>query len=143
MFFGEFTYTIDDKGRISIPTKFRGQLAGGIVVTRGLDSCLFAYSLDEWKKIAEKLGGLPTTQKDARAYGRMMLAGAMDLVPDKQGRIVLPGYLRQFASLGEEVVIAGLYNRIEIWDKAKWDTYKKETEKASDEIAEKLAQLGI
>ncbi len=143
MFFGEYTYNLDEKGRIALPPKFRQKFAKGIVITRGLDKCLFAYPIDEWKKIAEKLGNLPTTQKNARAYGRLMLAGAMDLIPDKQGRIVIPLYLRKYAGLKSKIVICGLYNRVEIWDAKEWEEFKKKAEKASEEIAETLSELGI
>ncbi len=143
MFLGEYSHTIDNKGRLAIPSKFRAKLAKGAVVTRGLDSCLFLYPKDEWKKLAGKLSQLPISQKDARAFARLMLAGAMDLEIDKQGRVTLPGYLREFAHLKNEVVVAGLYGRLEIWDLKLWKTYKKTAEKESTDIAEHLGELGI
>jgi len=143
MFIGEFKHNIDEKGRLAIPVKFRSDLAKGAVVTRGLDNCLFVYSLDEWEKLANKLSNLPISQAKARAFARLMLAGAMDVVPDKQGRINLPEYLRQYAGVKKEVIVAGLYNRLEIWDSATWNDYSKDTEQSSTDISEKLAELGV
>ena len=143
MFIGEYTYSIDEKGRITTPPKYRAQLSEGVVVTRGLDSCLFLYPKEEWSIIAEKLGNMPTTDKSARDYARLMLAGAMDLVPDRLGRIVLPQYLRDFASLKKNIVVAGLYNRIEIWDATTWKKYEEDIEKNSSDIADKLTELGV
>ena len=124
MFIGEYQATIDDKGRISVPAKFRPLLKSKIVVTRGLDNSLFLYGMDEWKKLAEKLASLPISTANTRAFSRLMLAGAMDCDIDKQGRIILPGYLKEFAKINKKVVIAGLYNRIEIWSEELWTTYK-------------------
>ncbi len=143
MFIGEYTATIDDKGRISIPVKFRGQLKSKVVVTRGLDNSLFLYTIDEWKKLAEKLASLPISTANTRAFSRLMLAGAMDCDIDKQGRIVLPGYLKEFAKISKKLIIAGLYNRIEIWSEDLWNSYKAQTEKDSNKIAEQLGDLGV
>jgi MraZ protein len=143
MFIGEFTATIDEKGRISIPAKFRPQLKSKVVVTRGLDSSLFLYTLDEWKKLAEKLASLPISTANTRAFSRLMLAGAMDCEIDKQGRIILPGYLKEFAKINKRLVFAGLYNRVEIWSEELWQRYKSATEKESNAIAEQLGSLGV
>ncbi len=143
MFIGEYKHTIDPKGRMAVPNKFRGNLQEGVVVTRGLDNCLFLYSKTEWEKIAEKLSNLPISQKGARAFARLMLAGAMDVEIDKQGRINLPLYLRKYAGLTNKSVIAGLYNRLEVWNPKVWEEYKSGTEKESSDIAEKLGELGI
>lgn len=143
MFIGEYTHNLDEKGRLSIPVKFRRDLSKGAVVTRGLDNCLFLYTKTEWEKLAEKLAALPFSQSNSRAFSRLMLAGAMDIEIDKQGRVVLPEYLRMFADLKKNVVLAGLYNRAEIWDEEKWKIYKNQTEANSNEIAEKLAELGV
>jgi len=143
MFIGEYQYTIDQKGRLQIPAEFRVELKKGAVVTRGLDNCLFLYAIDEWEKLAQKLSKLPISQKNTRAFSRLMLAGAMDVEMDKQGRVVLPDYLRKFAGLKKKVVVAGLYSRLEIWDVQKWEMYKKGTEKESEDIAEKLGELGV
>ena len=143
MFIGEYSHTIDDKGRLAIPVKFRTELKKGAVVTRGIDNCLFVYTKAEWSKLAEKLATLPISQANSRAFARLMLAGASELEPDKQGRALVPEYLRKFASLGKNVVVAGLYNRLEIWDESKWSAYKNATESESTAIAERMAELGI
>src|SRR3989344_1524563 len=143
MFIGEFTHNLDDKGRLAIPVKFRRDLTKGAVVTRGLDNCLFLYTKDEWAKAAEKYAALPISQANSRAFSRHMLAGAMDVEFDKQGRALIPEYLRQFAGLKKNVVIAGLYNRLEIWDEEKWRIYKGQTEAESGTIAERMAELGV
>ena len=143
MFIGEYQHSIDQKGRVAVPAKFRPQLGTGVVVTRGLDRCLFVYTETEWQKLAQKLVALPLTQANSRAFVRLMLAGAMQVSLDSQGRILLPDYLREYAGLNKEAVIAGLFNRVEIWDKQKWQEYKTRTEAESDEIAEKLTDLNI
>lgn len=143
MFIGEYTAAVDDKGRVAIPAKFRQDLGTQVVVTRGLDNSLFLYTLEEWKKLAEKLASLPITTASSRAFSRLMLAGAMDCDVDKQGRIILPGYLKTFAGITKKVVIAGLFNRMEIWSEESWNAYKAETEKESNNIAEALSSLGI
>lgn len=143
MFIGEYNHSIDTKGRLAVPAKFRKELSKGAVVTRGIDNCLFLYTEKEWKILAEKLAKLPISQANTRAFSRLMLAGAMDVEVDKQGRIILPDYLRQYASMKKKVVIAGLYNRLEIWDEAVWNRYKTGTEKKSSEIAEALGELGV
>ena len=143
MFIGEYQASLDEKGRISIPAKFRSALKSKVVVTRGLDNSLFLYSLDEWKKLAEKLASLPISTANTRAFSRLMLAGAMDCDIDKQGRIIIPSYLKEFAKIGKRAVVAGLYNRIEIWSEDLWTAYKSQTEAASNAIAEQLGSLGV
>src|SRR3989339_1572968 len=123
MFIGEYKHTLDDKGRIAIPSKFRKALAKGAVVTRGLDTSLFLFPKEEWDKLAQKLASLPLWQSNSRAFARLMLAGAMDVALDKQGRVVLPEYLRAYAVMKKNVVVAGLFTRLELWDEAKWETY--------------------
>lgn len=142
MFIGEYQHNLDEKGRLAIPTKFRASLKKS-VVTRGIDNCLFVFTMDEWLKLAEKLSTLPLSQSNTRAFSRLMLAGAMDLELDQQGRAVLPEYLRKYAGLNKEVVVAGLYNRLELWDKAEWEKYKLKSEKNSERIAEQLGSLGV
>lgn len=142
-FKGQYPHSIDEKGRIAIPTKFRSALEGGAVVTKGLDGCLFLYTAKEWEAQAIKIAQLPISKSDSRAFNRHMLSGAMDVELDKQGRVVLPDYLRKFAGLGKKAVVAGLYNRIEIWDATRWEEYKKKTEGESSEIAERMGELGI
>ncbi len=143
MFIGEYTLSIDEKGRLSVPVKFRAGLKGKAVVTRGLDNSLFLYSMPEWQKLAEKLAALPISKANTRAFSRLMLAGAMDCEIDKAGRIVLPDYLRTFAKINKKVVVAGLFNRLEIWSEELWSKYKKATEKDSTEIAEQLGEIGV
>ncbi len=143
MFIGEYSHNLDEKGRLAVPKKFRTDLAKGAVVTRGLDNCLFLYTKVEWKKLADKLAGLPFSQSKARAFARLMLAGAMDVSIDKQGRAMLPEYLRNFAGLKKSVVVAGLYNRLELWDQKNWEEYKTQTEKESVVISEQMFELGI
>ena len=143
MFIGEYKHTIDEKGRLAVPVKFRAQLSGGAVVTRGLDNCLFLYTEEEWKNLAERLAKLPIGKANSRAFARLMLAGAMDVSLDKQGRVILPDYLRKYAAVGKNVVVARLYNRLEIWDEAKWEEYKSGTESSSGDIAEQLGELGV
>lgn len=143
MFIGEYKHTVDTKGRLSIPSKFRRQLKEGVIITRGLDSCLFLYPKKEWDKLASKLSQLSISQANNRAFTRLMLAGAWDVKLDKQGRVVVPDYLRKYALLDKKTVIAGLYNRLEIWDVDKWNKYKEGTEKSSNEIAEALGEIGV
>ncbi|OIP80035.1 MAG: cell division/cell wall cluster transcriptional repressor MraZ [Parcubacteria group bacterium CG08_land_8_20_14_0_20_48_21] len=143
MFIGEYSHAIDEKGRLAIPTKFRVALKKGAVVTRGLDNCLFLYTKNEWDKLAKKLAELPIGKANTRAFARLMLAGAMDVVLDKQGRISVPEYLRSYAQIGKKVVVTGLLSRLEIWDDAIWQTYKQGTEKSSSDIAEALGELGV
>ncbi len=143
MFIGEYQASIDEKGRTAVPVKFRSLLKKKVVVTRGLDQSLFLYNLDEWKKLAEKLASLPISTSNTRAFSRLMLAGAMDVEVDKQGRITLPGYLKDFAKMSKRIIFAGLYNRVEIWSEELWNIYKEQTEKDSNKIAEQLGSLGV
>mgnify|MGYP001560946118 CR=1 FL=1 len=143
MFIGEYQHNLDNKGRLAIPAKFRTKLSGGGVITRGLDRSLFLLASKEWESLAQKLISLPLAQANSRAFVRLMLAGAMEVNLDNQGRILIPDYLRGYSNLKRQVVVAGLYNRIEIWDADGWKQYRLKTESASDEIAEKLSELGI
>lgn len=143
MFIGEYQHSIDDKGRLAIPAKFRADLVKGGVVTRGLDRCLFFYPAKVWEQLAKKLVQLPISQAKSRAFARLMLAGAMDVDIDKQGRVILPEYLRNYAGLKKQVTVAGLYDRMEIWDANSWSTYTATNEKNSNQIAEALLELGV
>jgi len=143
MFIGEYQHTVDEKGRLAVPKKFRTSLKMGAIITRGLDGCLFLFTRGEWEKLAEKLVALPLAQANSRAFVRLMLAGAMDAPVDTQGRVLIPEYLRAYAGLKKKSIVAGLYNRVEIWDETRWVKYKQKTESASDEIAERLSELGI
>ena len=143
MLLGEYKHNLDSKGRLAVPSKFREKLSAGAIITRGLDNCLFVFANKEWELLAQKLMALPLSQANSRAFVRLMLAGASDVFLDSQGRILIPDYLRNYAGLKKETVVAGLYNRMEIWDKENWEKYKQKTESASEEIAEKLGELGI
>ena len=142
MFTGEYNHTVDVKGRLIVPAKFRDQLGDEFVVTKGLDGCLFVYTLDEWHKIEEKFRNITTTSKDARKFARFFFSGAASCEVDKQGRILLPQTLREYADLQKDVVLAGVLSRVEIWSKARWaeNTYDVDE---MDEIAEHMAELGF
>lgn len=143
MFIGEYQHNLDAKGRMAVPAKVRASLKGGAVVTRGLDNCLFLYPKKEWEKLAKRLASLPISQSKARAFSRLMLAGAFALDFDNQGRITLPEYLRSYAGLRKKAIVAGLFDRLEIWDEATWIKYKAGAEKESTDIAEALGELGV
>ncbi len=143
MILGEYKHNLDTKGRLAIPAKFREKIEAGAIITRGLDRCLFVFGPHEWEGMVQKLTALPLAQANSRAFVRLMLAGASDVTPDAQGRILIPDYLRKYAGLKKGTVVAGLYNRFEIWDEEEWNTYKQKTESTSEEIAEKLGELGI
>lgn len=143
MFIGEYKHNLDTKGRMAVPIKFRQRLKKGAVVTRGLDNCLFLFPREQWNKIAEKLSKQPISKSNARSISRLMLAGAMEVDFDSQGRITLPEYLRKYAGINRKAVVAGLYDRLEIWDEISWGKYKEGAEKGSAEIAETLGELGI
>lgn len=143
MFIGEYQHQIDTKKRVAIPVKFRRELGRSAIVTRGLDSCLFLFTKREWGKLVKRLGELPMGQSDARGFVRLMLAGAMEVYIDSLGRILIPEYLKTYASLKKRVIVAGLYSRIEVWDEAQWNRYKIRTEKEIGNMAERLSELGI
>ena len=143
MFLGEYQHAIDDKGRISIPVKFRHALKAGAVVTRGLDRSLVIYAMKEWNVLAKRLAALPISEPNSRAFARLMLAGAMDVHVDAQGRIPIPEYLRLYAGLQKSIVVAGLFNRLEVWDADTWAATQAKTENESNAIAEHLSALGI
>ena len=143
MLIGEYQHTIDTKKRLALPAKFRGELGNTVIVTRGIDNCLVVYPEKEWKMVSDKLSKLPASQVEARSFARIMLAGAMQASLDKLGRILIPDYLKKYASLKRNVVVCGLNNRLEIWDTQKWEIYKKKAEKEVGDLASKLGELGI
>lgn len=143
MFIGEYQHSVDPKKRLALPSKFRKELGTRVVVTRGLDKCLFVYPIKTWKDLAEKLGTLPMGEASTRSFVRLMLAGAVDSDVDNQGRILLPDYLKEYAGLDRSVTVAGLFNRLEIWDEQSWKTYRNKAEENSAEVAEQLGKLGI
>lgn len=143
MLIGEYLHTIDHKNRLSVPSKFRKELGARVVVTRGLDHCLFLYPLTEWKRLAEKLSELPWGKAENRSFVRMMIAGATDVELDSLGRILLPDYLKTYAGLVSEASVVGLYNRVEIWRPEIWKHYAEGAERKTEVIAEKLGELGL
>ena len=143
MLIGEYKHTIDTKKRLSIPAKFRKDLGERAVITKGLENCLVIYTMKEWEKLAEKLNSLPTSQADARNFARLMLSGATDVELDKLGRVLVPDYLKNYASLKKNVTVLGLSTKIEIWDTEKWEEHKQRTETDAGDIAERLKELGI
>jgi MraZ protein len=143
MFIGEHRHSIDEKGRLQVPAKWRGQLAEGAVVTKGFDGSLKLYPVALWQEKAAELTTLPQSQPASRAFVRQTLAGAVDLEPDKLGRFVIPPFLRQFASLGKDTVLAGLADHIEIWDVKAWDEYQQSIDPSSPEYVETLTNIGI
>jgi MraZ protein len=143
MFIGEYSHTIDTKKRLALPAKFRKELGKAVVITRGFENCLVVYPQKEWKIMSDKLGKLPVSQADARGFSRIMLAGAMEVALDKLGRILIPEYLKKYASLKKKAVVCGLSNRLEIWDDKKWATYRGKMEKDLGNLAVNLKELGI
>ncbi len=143
MFYGEYQHTVDPKGRVIIPSKFRDGLGEKFIVTKGLDNCLFAYSPSEWSNLEAKLKSLPFTDKDVRAFVRFFFAGASECEVDKQGRILIPQNLRQYAGLEKDIYVIGVSTRVELWDKARWESYSSDDNVGADAIAEKMAMLGI
>ena len=143
MLIGEFKHNIDTKKRIAVPAKFRKELGGKAVITRGLDKCLFVYPMKEWEKVAEKLSNLSMGQSDIRNFARLMMSGAMDVSIDKLGRILIPNYLKEFGELKNKAVIVGVYKRVEICNEKSWENYKEKVEKETDVLAEKLGELGM
>lgn len=143
MFLGEFQHTLDNKGRLILPAKFRDALADGLIITKGMENCLFVFPKKEWLVFEKKIASLPLTKKDARKFTRFFFAGATEDVPDRQGRISIPQHLREYASLKKDVVIIGVSTRLEIWDKKIWDDYSKGAEASYADVAEELTDLGI
>ncbi|HIT71405.1 MAG TPA: division/cell wall cluster transcriptional repressor MraZ [Candidatus Scatovivens faecipullorum] len=141
MLIGEYEHSLDAKGRLIMPAKLREDIGEKFIITKGLDGCLFAFSLEEWKNFEQKLRSLPISNKDARAFSRFFFAGAIDCEIDKQGRFLISSNLREFAELTKEVVIIGMDSRLEIWSKDKWQNTDDEI--SADEIAEKMEMLGI
>lgn len=140
-FVGEYLHTVDLKGRAALPVKFRETLGPRFFIARGLDRCLFVYPSEEWALVLDKIKNMPLNQKESRDYQRYFLSGATDVEPDKQGRIVLPASLREYAGISKEVWILGVGTRVEIWDKEVWESKKIDIEKAFTEIAESVAGI--
>lgn len=143
MFMGEYHHKLDSKGRVIMPAQFRETLDDSFVITRGLDNCLFLYPPSEWKKLEEKLNSLPLTKKDARTFTRFFLSGASECSFDSQGRINLPKNLRNYANLDEDIVIAGIGRRIELWASDSWEDFLQDAEESHEDIAATLEGLEI
>ncbi len=142
MFIGEYEHTLDEKKRVSLPKAFRTGLGKKMVMTRGLDNCLFVYSKSAWEKVAAKLQELSFAQADTRGFNRFILSGAAEVEADAAGRILIPDHQKEFAGLGKTVVFAGVSDRVEVWDATAWKSYKARIEKQADAMAEKLGEIG-
>lgn len=143
MFMGEYLHSLDSKGRLIIPSKFREELGEKFVMTRGLDGCLFVYPMSEWSILEGKLKALPLTKADARAFVRFFFSGATECETDKQGRIIIPANLRAYAKIEKEVVVIGVSNRVEIWSSELWNSFMESAESSYEKIAENIVALGI
>ena len=143
MLIGEFEHSLDTKGRLIMPAKLREDIGENFVVTKGLDGCLFAFSITEWNNFEEKLKSLPLSNRNSREFTRFFLSGATECEIDKQGRFLIPSNLRQAADLDKEAVIIGVGTRIEIWNKEKWTKYSSDDNISVEEIAENMSMLGI
>ncbi len=143
MFMGEYQHVIDAKGRLMVPVKFRDDLGSTFVVTRGLENCLFVYPMNEWHKLEAKLKDLPFTKKDVRAFTRFLLSGAVDLEIDKQGRVLIPNNLREFADIEKDCVVIGVSSRVEIWSKENWQIYYEKANESYEDIAETIVDFDL
>ena len=143
MFMGEYQHGLDTKGRLIIPAKFREELGEGALITRGLDNCLFLFPREEWAILETKLKALPLTKSDARQFVRFLFSGATECEMDKQGRIILPSNLREFALIEKDAVVIGVSSRIEIWSRERWQSYVQQAEQSFEDIAENIVDLGI
>lgn len=143
MLIGEYKHTLDPKKRLSLPSKWRKELGSTLIVTRGLDNCLFVYPETEWQKITNKISELPLGSADTRSFNRFFLSGAVEVEVDTVGRILVPDFLKDFAKLDSKVVLAGVHDRVEIWDENRWTEYKTNFEMQADSLAEKLSEIGV
>lgn len=143
MLIGQYHHTLDEKKRLTIPSKLQHEIGEKVVVTRGLDKCLFIYPMPIWERIAEKLGELPVGKAETRQFLRVLLSGATEAEADGAGRILIPDSLKDYAGLDKKAVIVGVYNRLEVWDETAWEQYTVEAERNQDQIAEKLGEVGV
>lgn len=143
MFYGEYQHSLDIKGRIIVPSKFREGLGTNFIITKGLDDCLFIYSKEEWQNLENKIKQLPLADLNARKFVRFFFAGACEASGDKQGRVLIPQNLREYAKLDKDVYVLGVSNRVEIWDKQKWEGFFGEGNMSAQDIAQNLSDLGI
>jgi MraZ protein len=142
MFIGEYEHTLDEKARVSLPKSFRAALGKKMVMTRGLDNCLFVYSRADWEKVSAKLAQLSFAQADTRGFNRFILSGAAEVETDSAGRVLIPEHQREFAGLKKTIIFAGVSDRVEVWDAMRWKAYKAKIEKQADALAEKLGEIG-
>src|SRR3989338_1932805 len=143
MLIGEYTHTIDDKNRLSLPAKFRAEMGKKVVLTRGLDKCVAIFTEKEWKKIAEKLSGSSMLQADSRNFNRFMFGGAVEAEVDSIGQVLLPDFLKEWGKLASKVVVIGVQTRVEVWNEEAWKSSNETIEKQADTLAEKLGQVGV
>lgn len=143
MFMGEYQHSLDEKGRIIIPAKFRDDLGEKFIITRGLDNCLFVYPATQWKILEEKIKELPTAQSDTRAFVRMFFSGAVEVEMDKQGRVLIPQHLREHAKIDKDVYVIGVSTKVEVWAKETWETYAIQAKQSYEGIAETIINIGI
>jgi MraZ protein len=143
VFLGEYVHSIDDKSRLAVPARFRQELAEGLYLTKGVDRCLYVLTPEGWNRLADRIAALPSMQSSVRQLQRHFFAGAVHLVPDKLGRVVIPQPLREYAQLDGEVVVAGVHSRVEIWSRAAWDEEQARVDEQTATLAEQMASLGI
>ncbi len=143
MLIGEYRHTMDDKNRLSLPAKFRKEMGKKIIITRGLDRCLFGYPMSEWKKFSQQLASLSIGSAEGRGFTRAMLGGATEIEVDASGRVLVPDHLKSYAGLSTKVVVAGIHNRIELWNEDAWNKYTNGVEQDANQLAQKLADIGM
>ncbi len=143
MFIGQYEHSVDQKGRAAVPAEFRRHLVDGSIITKGLDGCLFLFPKNKWQSLAKNIGELPISKSAARLYARLILANASEVEFDNQGRILIPAYLRGYATIKTKIIFTGVYDRIEIWDKQSWKKLSEKTDKSVGEIVEQLSELGV
>ncbi|MBU0648367.1 division/cell wall cluster transcriptional repressor MraZ [Patescibacteria group bacterium] len=143
MFVGEYYHSVDEKGRVALPVKFRDELERGAIITRGNDGCLTIYKISEWEELVDKISQLPQSKPEVRSYARLILSGAAEVKLDRQGRGNIPNYLLAYAGVKKKVVIVGVNDRLELWDKQKWEDYKIEMESQTSEMFEQLSEYGL
>lgn len=143
MLIGEYRHTMDEKNRLSVPAKFRKELGKKIIMTRGLDRCLFVYPVAEWKKFSSKLAALSIGSAEGRGFSRAMLGGAMEVEVDGSGRVLVPDHLKSYAGLATKIIVAGIHNRVELWNEEDWNNYTAGVESKANDLAQKLSDIGM